>query len=672
MRGAAARPDSPMSDAQALAQALGVARSWTDVDGIEQIVADETLATVAAALDYPAGSAAEIRESLARTDEEARQPPAMLVTQAGKRTPLPISLAHAELIAEDGTAHALAIEDWSLPPVATPGYYRLALGSHELTLAVAPPSCRSIAELGDRRLWGAGVQIPALRGDDDQPFGHFGHLDETVKLFAQRGAAAVAINPVHALFPGCGIGFSPYSPSSRLFLNGAMGDPALLGLPPLPARAGGALIDWESALPQRLDDLRAIFTGLDEARRAEILQDCHAGGEALRRHALFDALDVYFRASGKRGWREWPAGYHDPGGKAVQRFAAQNGDEIDFHLFVQWLARESLSAVQRTARSEGMAIGLLADLAVGVHTGGSDSWNMRAAMLDGLTIGAPPDPLGPHGQNWALTSFSPRGLRETGYTPWIGMIRTALSRAGGLRIDHAFGLSRLWVVPDGAQSSEGAYLSYPFHDLLRLAALESHRAGAIIVAEDLGTMPDGFGAAIEAQKMLGMSVLWFERAKDNGFIGPQDYPEMSVALTGTHDTPTVAGWWTGRDLDWAETLHRLPEDMTREEADAIRDWDRGLLWSTIGGDAPRPAPDAPGPVVEAALRHIGHTPARLAIAPLEDLLGLEEQPNLPGTVHEHPNWRRRLEASMLTLLDDKATVARIEALAHARADDPAG
>jgi 4-alpha-glucanotransferase len=314
-----------------------------------------------------------------------------------------------------------------------------------------------------------------------------------------------------------------------------------------------------------------------------------------------------------------------------------------------------------------MAVGLLADLAVGVHTGGADAWSMGDTLLQGLTIGAPPDPLGPLGQNWMLTGFSPRGLARSGYAPWIATIRAALSTAGALRIDHAFGLARLWVVPEGQPSSAGAYLHYPFADLIRLVALEAHLAGALIVAEDLGTMPHGFGPAITERGMLGMRVLWFERAADDGFIGAADYDAQAAAMTGTHDTPTVAGWWSGRDLQWAQRLGRLPEDTTMDEAEARRAWDRGLLWASLTRDAaPRPAPDDPAPVVEAALRHIGSTPCGLAIAPLEDLLAEPEQPNLPGTITEHPNWRRRLNAPLSELLQDPATAARVQALDDAR------
>jgi 4-alpha-glucanotransferase len=289
-------------------------------------------------------------------------------------------------------------------------------------------------------------------------------------------------------------------------------------------------------------------------------------------------------------------------------------------------------------------------------------------MLDGLTIGAPPDPLGPLGQNWSITSFSPEGLRAQGYAPWIAMIRAGLTGCGGLRIDHAFGLARLWVIPEGGATSDGAYLSYPFNDLIRLATLEAHRAGALIIAEDLGTAPHGFTEAVTARQMLGMRVLWFERAEDHGFIGAQDYPRLSAAMSGTHDTVTVAGWWRGRDLDWAERLGRLPPGMTRAEAEAIRDWDRGLLWSTLSDHDPRPAPDDPAPVVDAAIAHIARTPSALALVSLEDMLGEEEQPNLPGTITEHPNWRRRFDAPLDALLASEPVAQRCAMLRTARGD----
>lgn len=666
-----------MTQLEALAAALGLARSWRDLAGVERVVAPESLLSAIGALGYDAGSDARISESLARIEAASRLPPRMIVTETGIPTPLPDGPTTVELTAEDGTVQRLTCANGLLPPVAEPGYYQIAHDAGAFTLAVAPPACYGLDAIGPGRSWGPAVQIPALRGARAKPFGDFGDLAVAVQDFARSGADVVMINPVHALFPGWGVDYSPYSPSSRLFLNGAMADPALVGLPPLPARKGGALIDWAKALPQRLADLRAVFDALAPEMRARIRAETAAAGPALRRHAIYDALYCRFRPDGAGGWQGWPAEFHDPDSPAVARFAAAEGAEVEFHLFVQWLAGEGLAAVQKAARDSGMAIGILADLAVGVSPGGSDAWAMRDQLLRGLTIGAPPDPLGPLGQNWGLTSFSPQGLRETGYAPWIATLRAALSRAGGLRIDHAFGLARLWVVPEGGLSRDGTYLDYPFTDLMRLAALESHRARALIVAEDLGTKPYGFSETIAKAEMLGMHVLWFERAADQGFIGPGDYAPKSVAMTGTHDTPTVAGWWRGRDLDWAEKLARFPEGTDRAKEEERRAWDRGLLWATLGAPGPRPAPDDPAPAVEAALAHLGRTSARLAIAPLEDLLAEEEQPNLPGTIREHPNWRRRIAAPLSRMLADPATAGRIEALASERRptagtkDDPA-
>ncbi|GAB7551568.1 4-alpha-glucanotransferase [Novosphingobium sp. 11B] len=658
-----------MQELHALAEAIGLQRIWWDVDGREQVVTDASLRTIALALGFPAATPEQIAASLARVEAEMTAPPAMIVTDVGKETSLPTSLAGAQLTLPDGSTRPLDTARWTLPAIDTPGYYPLTVNGHALTLAVAPTSCPTVASLGKGRIWGPAIQIPALRGKQPRAFGTFGELAEAAEVFAARGADAIAINPVHALFAGYGHDFSPYSPSSRLYLNGAMGDPALLGLPPLPddAGGGGPLINWEAALPARLARMRAAFAGLDAPTRERIAHDNAPHGEGLRRQALYDALDVHFRSKGAKGWKDWPPAFHDPDGEAVAVFARDNAAEVEFHLFTQWLARESLGEVQRRAQAAGMAVGLLADLAVGVHTGGADAWSMGDTLLQGLTIGAPPDPLGPLGQNWMLTGFSPRGLARSGYAPWIATIRAALSTAGALRIDHAFGLARLWVVPEGQPSSAGAYLHYPFADLIRLVALEAHLAGALIVAEDLGTMPHGFGSAITERGMLGMRVLWFERAADDGFIGAADYDAQAAAMTGTHDTPTVAGWWGGRDLQWAQRLGRLPEDTTMDEAEARRAWDRGLLWASLTRDAaPRPAPDDPAPVVEAALRHIGSTPCGLAITPLEDLLAEPEQPNLPGTITEHPNWRRRLNAPLSELLQDPATIARVQAVDDAR------
>ena len=654
-----------MNPLHALARACGLAPEWRDVEGREQEVADAALAAILARLGHDTGSERAMRHSMAAIAERERTLPGMIVADEGRPVALPKAVTNAEVIGPNGASRALAVNGDRIEPISAPGYYDLVLDGQLVKLAVAPTKC-PLPSTSDRRPWGVSLQIPALRSAETGLFGSFGDLSKAIDAMAQRGVDAIAINPVHALFPGNGKGFSPYSPSSRLFLNGAMGDPALVGLPPLPRCEGMALIDWELDLPMRLRDLRRTFAALDTTRKRQILAECAAEGEPLYRHALFDALDCRFRPGGAHGWRDWPAAFRDPECPEVARFAEENVEDVEFHLFVQWLAREGLAAVHSATKEAGMAIGLIGDLAVGVDPSGSDSWAMRGAMLDGLTIGAPPDPLGPLGQNWSITGFSPEGLRESGYAPWIAMLRSALSGGGGLRIDHAFGLARLWVIPNGGTSADGAYLTYPFDDLIRLATLEAHLAGALIIAEDLGTAPHGFTHAVAERRMLGMRVLWFERAEDHGFIGAKDYEPLSVAMSGTHDTVTVAGWWSGRDIDWSEELGRLPPDVDRAKVEEIRDWDRGLLWSTIGEGGERPEPGDTAPVVDAAIRHIACTPSALAIIPLEDLLGEEEQPNLPGTVEEHPNWRRRCDAPMEELLDRPEVAARCATLSGER------
>lgn len=662
-------PEAAIDLLHRLAETVGVERHWRDADGTEWTVADADLARVIAALGYPAHDAVSLADSLGRAIASQSALPRMVVGHVGLPTPIPLPDGVVDLIDETGAASPCVVTDGLLDAVAGPGYYRLVHGAQELQLAIAPARCPSVpgSERG-KRVWGLAVQIPALRGQRDSAFGSLAELDEFARLAARRGADALAINPLHALLPGTGEDYSPYSPSSRLFLNGAMAAPELLGLPAVSTATGGDLIDWEQAVPGRLDGLRRVFAALDPQQRAANAAGGKQVGETLYRHALFDALCCRFGTRGAGGWHEWPAAYHDPAGPAVRAFAAEAADEVAFHQFVQWTLRGGLARIQRDACEGGMAIGLITDLAVGVRPGGSDTWALGDAMLSGLTIGAPPDPLGPLGQNWGLTGFSPQGLRDAAYAPWIAMLRAVLAHAGGVRIDHAFGLARLWVIPEGADCAQGAYLRYPFDDLLGLLVLEAHRAGAVVIAESLGTAPHGFDEAIAQRGLMGMDVLWFERAADHGFIGAQDYSANSVAMTSTHDTATVAGWWTGRDIDWAERLGRLPDGIDRDSAEAIRDWDRGLLWSTLDGGDPRPAPDDFDPVVDAAIYHVARSPAALAIVPLDDLAGEVEQPNLPGTVAVHPNWRRRFAEPIRHILDQPAVIRRLDRLNVRRRD----
>ncbi|WP_068082481.1 4-alpha-glucanotransferase [Novosphingobium rosa] len=640
-----------------LAQAAGVARHWRDARQQGQTVSDETLIAVLAALGYPAHTGPQQRDSLQQIAAQNLAPPSLITGDIGQPIALPQALAEArqaDLLAEQGEFSRLTVKEGCLPALHQPGYHQLTIAGHQLTLAITPPRCPPLTAT-DHKRWGVAVQVPSLRASAGSAYGTLDDLPGLIAALTRHGADAVAISPVHALFPGDGLHVSPYSPSSRLFLNGALAAPVA-------DTASDGLIDWATAVPRQFARMQTEHAQLSEAERSALAGWAQQQGPALHRHALFNVLRRQFAAL---PWQQWPAAFHDPDGEAARKAAANHSEEIGLHLFIQRQAQQALTQAQHAARSQGMGIGLIADLAVGVDPGGSDAWSMGSAMLRGLTIGAPPDPLGPLGQNWGLTSFSPQGLRATAFAPFIAMLRAALAHAGGLRIDHAFGLERLWVVPEGFSAAQGAYLSYPRTDLLRIITLEAHRAGAVIIAEDLGTHPSGFAQAITERGMAGMRVLWFERDKNGDFRPPASFTPLSVAMTGTHDTPTVAGWWHGRDLAWDRALRRrTPPALAMAETERVVD--RAALWSAMEQIPPPPAPEVTTPVVDAALEHIGKAGSGLAIIPLEDVLGLQEQPNLPGTSTEHPNWRRRLPAPFDDLAASPTIAARLDLINRSR------
>ena len=655
-----------MSDLKALATAAGLQLEWQDAAGRRQTVSDEALRAILDRLGHPSASATQIAESLAAIAVRTARASRFLSVDVGDPIQLETPLSGvAELTLQNGTRTSVAIDRGVLKPIEHTGYHRLEIGDDVIDLLVAPRRCYTIADaVPGRKIWAPAVQVPSLRSETAKAFGDFGTLAETARAFGERGADALAISPTHALFPADASRYSPYAPSSRQFLNGLYADAsAFAGTSNDPA---SDLINWQSAIPAKLARFRKTFD--QDAQQLGKTLDAfgHVGGDDLERHAEFEALHAHFFAtSGARGWQQWPAAYHDPASPAVRRFVTERAEDVTFYVFLQWLARRDLDAAQNAAKDAGMAVGLIADLAVGMDPGGSHGWSRRSDLLTGLSIGAPPDPLGPDGQSWGITGFDPHALCETGFAPFIATIRAALAHAGGIRIDHAFGLRRLWIVPEGASAAEGAYLDMPFDDMMRIIAMESQRAKAIVIGEDLGTVPDGFREAMDARAMLGMRVLWFERDAE-GFLPPAKWSPDAVAMTGTHDLATIAGWWSGRDIEWTWDLGRK-SDAPDEPADrAARAEDRAALWSAFGTGTEQHAPDDTASVVDAAIGHVARTPCALAIIPIEDLAGLVEQPNLPGTIDEHPNWRRRMPDSTEALLQRSDVAARIDTLNAAR------
>lgn len=619
-----------MTKLHAAAEAAGLKRNWTDADGRAQQVDDAVLETLLACLD----------------PTPAEHP--FVTISAGQPIRLPDDAnGTGDLTLENGTTIPLTLGRDSIAEV---GYHQLTLGTRRYTIAVAPPRCPPPPAHG----WGLAVQIPSLRDERASGYGTYRTLAHAADAFGQAGAAALAISPTHALFPADPTRFSPYAPSSRLFHNVMLADAATIGAPSPAAAPTPDLIDWHDALPAHLRHLRTTFDQAGDSVRSAVAAYRHSGGGELEAHARFDAIHARL---GGNGWLDWPAELRDPASDVVERFAADHAEDVFFYVFLQWLADQGLAAAQKSA-TEQMVIGLVADLAVGTDRGGSHGWSRGADLLSGVTIGAPPDPLGPDGQNWGISALDPYHLARSGYHAFVETIRTALRHAGGIRIDHAIGLDRLWIVPDGATAAEGAYLTMPGDTLKNIVAIEAHRANAIVIAEDLGTVPPGLRDDLARRNMLGMRVLPFERDRTGEFVPPRRWDDDAVAMTGTHDTPTVAGWWHGRDIEWRAQISGNHDPAAMHN----RTVERASLWYALGGDGAAPS----DPPLDRVLESVADAPAPLAIYPLEDLLGLEEQPNLPGTTDEHPNWRRRMPADTDALLARPEVARRAHMLSTKR------
>ena len=720
-----------------IAARAGFEVHWEDANKRTHRVKTDTLATLLAALGLPCSTADDARQTLAMLDAEraAHALPPLVTAECHRATALPLAGSQSQT----GAAYRIELESGGivegrfgmpkgesamLAPIAEPGYHTLEIAGQRVCLAVAPPRCYTVHDAwrdanaranGQRTrrsdadaprtvsLWGIGAQLYGLRRVGDGGIGDYTALASFARHSANEGADVLAVSPTHAMFSADPRKFSPYAPSSRLFLNAAHIDPsAALGMQafeaalettqvdgrPSPSERWAALeaqplVDWGEALELRLSVLHALydrFCAHERSAATTLAQAfdtfCARGGRALEDHARFEAIDAMERAThGAEHWREWPEALRDPRRPEVKTFSHAHRHEVDFHLFLQWLAAKGLGDAQRAAREAGMAIGLVADLAVGCDGAGSHAWSYPDDMLRAVSVGAPPDLFNQAGQSWGLTTFSPRAMRMQGFSAFIDMLRATFAYGGGLRIDHVLGLQRLWLVPEGASAADGAYLRYPMTDLLRLIALESARHRAIVVGEDLGTVPEGFRERLARHGMLGIGVLWFERSEDGGsFKAPAQWSHTALATTTTHDLPTVAGWWSGHDIAWRDRIGQTaPRADGRDPvalANAQRAADRHALWRAFqqAGVAASGvgAPPKEQPPVDEALAFVASTPTPLALYPLEDLLSLADQPNLPGSIDEHPNWRRRVPAPIDALFESGALTDRLLALSRRR------
>ncbi len=561
-----------------------------------------------------------------------------------------------------------------------------------------PPYSFLPTALDDGRVWGFGINLYGLRSRRNWGIGDFDDLLVFVHYAARLGAGIVGVNPLHALHALDPEAASPYSPTSRYYRN-----PLYIAVEAVPEFAS----DHERAVALRervrsdafgamLEALRAAshvayarvarakFSALDECyavfreyrgeRLAAFRVFCERGGERLERFAVHEALTERFaRASGgERGWLAWPTEFRDAGGADVRAFAVRERRRVDYFKYLQWVADEQLARVAEAAR--GMAIGLYLDVAVGVDRNSSDVWSDPAAYVLDETIGAPPDPLGPSGQNWGLPPPDPARLIADGGLAFEELLAKNMAYAGALRLDHVMALLRLYRIPAGGSARDGRYVAYPFDELLALAATASHGARCMIVGEDLGNVPDGFRERMAREAIFSYRLLLFERDAVGAFVPPHAYPERALATATTHDLPTLSAWALGRDLSTRMALDLLDRDafersrcdrrveVTRLfdalvtagelDADGVEHL-HGTIDASPGDARPLEA------LVRAAYRFLARSRAKIVLVQLDDALGELDLVNVPGTASEYPNWRRKSSLDLDAFVGD----ARLASLA---------
>lgn len=593
--------------------AWGLTSGYHDIQGQWRETPAETRKTLLAAMGVdPTG----------RTSPE---PARVRITRPGQAVPWP---EPADLLLEDGTRLRV---DRTVPPDLPLGYHELRplCGGDATRLIVSPGRCVLPEDL---RAWGWAAQLYAVRSQASWGIGDLGDLQRLGRWSAcELGAEFLLINPLVAVAPTPPQQSSPYSPSSRRFLN-----PLYLRIEAIPG-AADARIDLEglAAAGRALNARRQLDRDAVFRLKMEALERLWArspGDPAFDRFCADQASPLaqfatYCALSERHGanWRAWPGELRHPAGPAVAAFAEAHAPRVRFHQWLQWQLDVQLARAAREIR-------LMTDLPVGFHPDGADAWAWQDVLAHQVSVGSPPDPFNVLGQDWGLPPFVPHKLRAAGYGPFIETIRAALRHAGGLRIDHIMGLFRLFWIPWGSTPAAGAYVRYPADELLAIVALESHRAQAIIAGEDLGTVEDGVRAELAARRILSYRVFWFEPGQ------PARYPRQSLAAITTHDLPTVAGVWTGADLAEARAAGVKLRD---EDAKAMQQRLATIPGLAQGSDTEE--------VVVRAHHLLAEAPAALVTATLEDALGVTERPNIPGTTTERPNWSLALPVPLETL-----------------------
>jgi 4-alpha-glucanotransferase len=562
-------------------------------------------------------------------------------TDLGQAAKLPVRwkiVADSRVVAEGTTADRAIVWPDGLPD----GTYRLQLTDasekvEDTPLIVAPEKAFG----GDfDRCWVLAVQLYGVRSARNWGIGDFTDLEGLIDLAAQLGAGGIGLNPLHALFDDRPGDCSPYSPNSRLFLNALYVDVEKLPEFQLDAETRGALaplragevVDYVAVAGLKWRALRAAFAAFKANASPERLRDFDtfraARAPLLSRFACFEVLRHKF---GKPWW-EWPEPWRRPDDAGCAAFRnGEDGPEVEFVEFVQWTADRQLGAAADRARRAGMKVGLYLDVAVGVQADGFDAWNEQAAISRHLGVGAPPDPLNLAGQSWGLAGFNAAGLELESFAPYRDMLRASMRHAGAIRLDHVLGLKRLYLVPNGFSAADGVYVQMPFEALLAVTAQESIAHRCVVIGEDLGTVPEGFREQMADWGIWSYLVMMFERDDRGAFRGLDHYSANALVTFNTHDLSTYAGWRSFGDLKTKRALGLDPGESDDARWHALAMLDDVLRHHGVDRND-----------VFSVMKFLAQTRSRLLAVSLEDLLGVVDQPNIPGTVNEHPNWRRRL------------------------------
>ena len=547
----------------------------------------------------------------------------------------------------------------------------------------APAYLPAALEAG-RGIWGIALQLYALRSHRDWGIGDFGLLRNFVARAAEAGAGAVGLNPLHALHLDEPERASPYSPSSRRFLN-----PLYIDVEAVPDFAECAearqrvrsdefqamlarlraspTVDYRGVADAKLPILELLFKSFQErhldnaTERGTLFRWFqHNEGNALARFGEFQALrETRARNDpAQRSWLNWPSELRDPASPAVRSFAGQNAARLDFFAYLQWIADIQLAACGAAAAS--MPVGLYRDLAVSVDPASGEAWAEQDAIVPGFSIGAPPDSWNRKGQDWGLAPLNPLALRSLAFRPFAELVRANMRHAGALRIDHVLGLWRTFWIRHGEEPRQGAYVRYPFDELVAVLAEESRAARCIVIGEDLGTIPPGLREALAHANILSYRLLYFER-HDGTTRRPAEYPRLALVAVGTHDLPPLTGYWRGDDVAVRAALGFYPAPGQLEAEHAQRAAERASLAAALRAEglAGDGVPEAPP--IEAAYRFLARTPSRILMVQIEDAIGVADQINVPSTPDAPPNWRRRLPVAVEALIDDP----RVRALAAA-------